>query len=226
MNIKGMMQKAKEKQYDILFMDHMMPEMDGVETLQKMRHMENCLNVHTPVIALTANAITGVREMYLQAGFVDYLSKPVEGSVLESMIIKYLPKEKIKRNEEENTECGGKITMVERLKQLIPEIDIEAGMKYCINDESVYKIAIESYCEQDLTQDLVAYFQAKDIPNYQILVHGVKSSSLTIGLKALSEQAKQLEMACKDNNWGYIEEHHGEVYEQYVNVLEKLRSVL
>ena len=220
------LQKAKEKQYDIIFMDHMMPEMDGVETLQHLMQMEDCPNKNTPVIALTANAIAGMKEMYLQAGFTDYLSKPVESSDLERLIIKYLPKEKINFTEEENAEHGGAMSMMEQLKQLMPQINIEAGMKYCMNDESVYRIAIESFCEQDLTEQLNAYFRAKDIPNYQILVHGVKSSSLTIGMNVLSEQAKQLEMACKDNNWEYVEEHHREVYENYVDALKKLRSVL
>lgn len=220
------LQKAKEKQYDIIFMDHMMPEMDGVETLQKMMHMENCLNVHTPVIALTANAITGVREMYLQAGFVDYLSKPVAGSALESMIIKYLPKERRQLLVEENTENKGELTMIEQLKQLIPEMDIAAGMEYCANDESIFRIAVESYCEQDFSEKLSTFFEEKDLPNYQIVIHGVKSTSLTIGLRDLSEQAKQLEMACKENNWEYVEGCHAKVYDKYVDALTKLRSVL
>ena len=223
---KECLEKAKEKKYDIIFMDHMMPEMDGVETLQHLLEMKNCPNTQTPVIALTANAIAGMKEMYLQVGFTDYLSKPVESEALEQLIIKYLPKKKVNFTEEEHTEHGGTMPMTEQLKQLIPEIDIDAGMKYCINDEAVYKIAIESYCEQDLTQKLDTYFKEKDIPNYQILVHGVKSSSLTIGLNELSEKAKQLEMACKENNWEYVEEHHKDVFENYVEVLEQLRSVL
>lgn len=223
---KECLQRTKEKRYDIIFMDHMMPEMDGVETLQRMKEMKECRNTHTPVIALTANAITGVRERYLQAGFVDYLSKPVEGSALESMIIKYLPKMKRHRIGEDSTENKGELSMIEQLKQLIPEMDIAAGMQYCANDESIYQIALESYCEQDFSEKLSVFFKEKDIPNYQILIHGVKSTSLTIGLCDLSEQARQLEQACKDNNWGYVEEHHARVCEKYVDVLEKIKSVL
>ncbi len=220
------LQKVKEKRYDIIFMDHMMPEMDGVETLQHMMEMTDSLNIHTPVIALTANALAGVKDMYLQAGFVDYLSKPVEGCALESMIIKYLPKEKRNLSEEDSSEKKGELTMIEQLKQVLPEVDIAAGMEYCANDESIYQIAVESYCEQDFSEKLSAFFEEKDLANYQILIHGVKSTSLTIGLCDLSEQAKQLEMACKENNWEYVEEHHAKVFEKYVDVLEKLRSVL
>lgn len=220
------LQKAKEKRYDIIFMDHMMPDMDGVETLQHMMSMADSLNVHTPVIALTANAIAGVKEMYLQAGFVDYISKPIEGTVLESIIMKYLPKEKLHLTMENNTDNNEKLTMLAQLKQLIPEIDIEVGMRYCANDESVYRIALQSYCKQDFSEKLSAFFQDKDIRNYQILIHGVKSSSLTIGLRDLSEQAKQLEQACKDNNWEYVEAYHAKVCEKYVDVLTKLKSIL
>ena len=220
------LQKAKEKQYDIIFMDHMMPEMDGLETLQRLMQMENCPNSDTPVIALTANAIAGMKEMYLQAGFADYLSKPVESTELEQLIIKYLPREKVNFTKEDNTEYGESMSIMEQLKQLMPEIDTEAGMKYCMDDESIYRIAIESYCEQDFSEKLAAFYEAKDLPNYQILIHGVKSSSLTIGLHDLSGQAKQLEQACKENNWGYVEEHHAEVYEKYVDVLDKLNRVI
>ena len=80
--------------YDLIFMDHMMPEMDGVETYAEMKKLENSLNKDTPVIMLTANAITGIQEQFLQAGFTDYLSKPVSGDKLENMILKYLPEEK------------------------------------------------------------------------------------------------------------------------------------
>ena len=80
--------------YDLIFMDHMMPEMNGIETFAEMQKLENSPNMNTPVIMLTANAVTGVREQFLQAGFTDYLSKPVSGEALENMILKYLPKEK------------------------------------------------------------------------------------------------------------------------------------
>ena len=218
---------VKAKQYDLIFMDHMMPEMDGVETLHCMMQMEENQNRHTPVIALTANAISGMKEMYLKEGFTDYLAKPVEGKILENMILNYLPKEKRHLAGECNDiEKKGELTMTEKLKQLKLEMDVAAAMKYCADDEDILKIALESYCEQDLTEKLSKYFEEKDLPNYQILIHGVKSSSLTIGMNELSAQAKELEQACKENNWAYIEENHAQVYEKYADVLEKLRSIL
>lgn len=84
---------CETNQYQVILLDHMMPGMDGVETLQRLKALPECINANTPVIALTANAISGVREQYLEAGFNDYLSKPVTGADLEKMIQKYLPEE-------------------------------------------------------------------------------------------------------------------------------------
>lgn len=90
---------VRKKRYDIIFLDHMMPGMDGVQTLQKLQ--EEDLVHDTPVICLTANAIAGVREEYLKLGFADYLSKPIEVKALEAMLEKYLPPDKLVRHENE-----------------------------------------------------------------------------------------------------------------------------
>ena len=93
-----MLERIKEETYDLILLDHMMPEMDGIEALEKMREDKTHRNQDTPVIALTANAISGMREMYLEKGFTDYLSKPIDSNLLQKMLEKYLPPEKIKRN--------------------------------------------------------------------------------------------------------------------------------
>ena len=84
---------ARKNDYDIIFVDHLMPDMDGIETLHHMKENEG--DNHPVYIALTANAISGAREMYLDAGFADYVSKPVEGVRLEKLIMGYLPAEKL-----------------------------------------------------------------------------------------------------------------------------------
>ncbi|MBQ6128709.1 MAG: response regulator [Lachnospiraceae bacterium] len=86
---------AKDKHFDIIFIDHMMPDMDGIETLKRLQKETDC--ERTVCIALTANAVSGARQMYLQAGFSDYISKPVDGRRLEEMIRKYLPEEKVQK---------------------------------------------------------------------------------------------------------------------------------
>ena len=223
---KECLQKVKEKQYDIIFMDHMMPEMDGIETFHHIKEMKDCKNSNTPVIALTANAISGMKEMYFQEGFTDYLSKPVDGSSLERMILNYLPEEKCCLAEKNEDKTKENVTLTEQLKQILPEIDTDAAMTYCADNEDILKIAIESYCEQDFSEKLTQFFKEKAIHNYQVLVHAIKSSSLTIGMNALSEQAKQLEQSCKDNNWSYVKEYHKQMYENYTDILTKLNNFL
>lgn len=88
---KECLQRVRQQKYDMIFLDHMMPEMDGIETLRRMRELKGNLNKETPVIALTANALAGAKEMYLQEGFADYLSKPIDSVLLETMIKQYLP---------------------------------------------------------------------------------------------------------------------------------------
>lgn len=89
---------CSRKHYDVIFMDHMMPGMDGIETLARMKKMLDSPNKNTPVIMLTANALTGMREEYLRQGFQDYISKPIQGGRLESLLLKYLPGDKVRVN--------------------------------------------------------------------------------------------------------------------------------
>ena len=91
----GCIELASRKKYDIIFLDHMMPNKDGIQALQELQDLPDNPNADTPKICLTANAITGMRETYLAAGFDDYLTKPIEPDSLENSIIHFLPKEKI-----------------------------------------------------------------------------------------------------------------------------------
>ncbi|MGN1198790.1 MAG: ATP-binding protein [Acetatifactor sp.] len=87
------LERVKTTRYDVIFLDHMMPEMDGIETLQNMKLLKDNLNREVPVIMLTANAIVGAKEEYIQAGFTDYLTKPIQETELLAMLLKYLPEE-------------------------------------------------------------------------------------------------------------------------------------
>ena len=97
---------VKEQSYDIIFMDHMMPEMDGIETLHEIQKLERFPNEETPVIALTANALSGARELYLKEGFKDFLTKPIDANLLEQMILSYLPEELVQITEQTDVSHG------------------------------------------------------------------------------------------------------------------------
>lgn len=99
---KECLRQVQKQEFDIIFLDHMMPGMDGVETLKQLKALKDNLSKDTPVIALTANAVAGAKEEYIAQGFADYLSKPVQGSTLEKMVRAYLPEKLVHTGREEN----------------------------------------------------------------------------------------------------------------------------
>ena len=232
-----------EKEYDLIFLDHMMPEMDGIETLHHMHDMEGNRKSHTPVIMLTANAVTGAREEYIREGFSDYLSKPVREAELIDVLERYLPEElqchartgkqdgsAVVPNEETDTSntqevlpCGDVVTGV---PVNIQELDVATGLGYCMNDDGFYIEMLKEYIQSDKESDMKKFYGQKDWNNYRIVVHSLKSSSLMIGAVTLSEGAKALEMAAKEENADYIEAHHGEVLERYASLRKQLMNQL
>ena len=141
---------VRNNKYDIIFLDHRMPEMDGIQTFHAMKEMDNNASIDTPVIALTANAISGSREMYYKEGFDNYMSKPVDPGKLEEMILTYLPAEKVIRpgdegfvsNAIENDEAE-KQALQELLR--IPGIDIEMAIERCGSADAAKDVMKDFY---------------------------------------------------------------------------------
>ncbi len=206
---KKCLEMVQENQYHIIFLDHMMPEMDGVETLHEMQKI-NHLNQETPVIALTANAISGAREMYLKEGFADYLSKPVQEKDLKDMVLKYLPKELIKKD---------------FMKQLT-FLDVQKGLSFCGGVEELYEEVLEMYVQEEKRNLLTQLLESGDYTNYHIQVHGLKGTSISIGATEFAQQAKKIEYAMKDQNLEYVKTHHEEFMKEYGVLLEKIRNAL
>ena len=238
--------KIYDSQYDIILLDHMMPGMDGIETYSKMKENGDHKNVDTPVIVLTANAIVGAKEMYLDKGFTDYLSKPVRYRELIEMLLKYLPKDLIRENKEkgssndkvindtatkknadsiESIEGGGDI-MGKEIEMRFPMLDTDIGMGYCMNDEEFFIEMIQTYVDSDKRESLAEAFNTEDWKLYENYVHSIKSNSLNIGGVTLSEHAKALEYAAKDGNYEYIKEHHNDFIREYSDMIEKLADAL
>jgi len=217
---------VKEKKYDMIFLDHMMPEMDGLETLHHMREMSDTPNASTPVIMLTANAILGAREEYLHAGFHDYLTKPIREDELKEMLGKYLPAELLLNPSEADSavqkpQPAGQASPAGNLSRF-DFLDTETGMAYCMNDENFYLEMIAEYKKGNKAADLLRYYEAEDWENYRITIHALKSTSLSIGAVELSEAAKALETACKENNFDYVRENAEQVRQKYLSILEKM----
>lgn len=254
------MELTRGKKYDLIFMDHMMPDPDGVSTLHRLRQETDNPNRNTPVVALTANAVAGSREEYLRAGFDEYLSKPIVVEKLEQTLAKYLPEEKVsfqveelqhrsetgweeilkdvpipRQETEKPAEAGGQEAPKEKPAEARTQktvvnglIDFSAGMPYCGNDKEMYLEILQAYYEQgqEYKKKMPRLYEEKDWQGYGIIAHAIKSTSLTIGAVGLSEQAKQQEMAAKENNLQELEAHWQQFYKIYQDVLIEAAHIL
>lgn len=222
----------RSKDIDIVFMDHMMPEMDGVETTKAIRSMEGEYYKKLPIIALTANAVNGVRDMYLEAGLNDFLAKPIELSALDRTLKTWLPRELIKvPTRSESAERTGN-TKPERKKKSSNTdselLNVDTGLFYTGGDADAYNDILDVYVRKapDKLDHIRKLFEERSWKTYIIEVHALKSSSLTIGSKPLSELAKELELAGKAGNYSLIEEKNSTMLDMYQKVAELGRKHL
>lgn len=201
----------RQQHYDVVLLDHMMPEMDGIETLQAAKKLTDSKCQDTPFIALTANAIVGAKEQYREAGFTDYLSKPVDAARLEQMLRSYIPTEKIIR--------GGK----EEDEQEV-WLDVSTGLAYSNGDGQLYREFLDIYCDEGeaarMKQHLEESLAQKNWKNYSIYAHSLKSTSKGIGGIRLAELAYAMELAGKEGDAAQILANHEELLRQYTNTLK------
>ena len=224
---------AREESFDIILLDHMMPGMNGIETLNFLNTMEDNQCKGIPVIAMTANAVSGAREMYLEAGFSDYISKPVNSKELEIMLKKYLPPEKLKEWACNIEETAASSTLEEDVKEKYNSIDkdcldVKLGMEYSTDKVEVYKEILTVFLQvkKQKQPELEMFFEQEDWKNYTIAIHALKSSSLNIGAKKLSGISAGLEKAGHDGNIDYIKEHHTDMMYQYEVTEEEIKKYL
>lgn len=218
------LEMTEHKKYDIIFMDHMMPEFDGVETLHMLRADSSNPNQNSIVIALTANAIAGCREMYLEYGFDDYFAKPVQADKLDALLIQYLPKDlvhmtKMQESEESITSKQAPAPQPELPADLL-DIDRATGIRYCLNSEDFYQEMLSEFCKQakEYIPQIETYFQSKDWKNYAVIAHGLKGGALNIGACNFSKLSLQHELAGKEENIAFITAE----YKAYREVLDAL----
>ena len=224
----------RSNSYDCVFLDHQMPEMDGIETLHALKDDPSNPLHATPVVALTANAIAGAREMYLGHGFSDYLTKPIDGWELSKMLRKWLPDEKIcpvDLDQPESAEVTpDNTTCLENIFKTLEAggIDVKTGLSYAMDEQDFYLELLQDYASNmDKTKsELMNYFEHKDWRKYNIRIHSLKSQSKTIGATALSDTAKMLEDASKSSDEAYILSNHDIALSQYQNVVKTINNAL
>ncbi|MCR5671181.1 MAG: EAL domain-containing protein, partial [Butyrivibrio sp.] len=225
--------KQHGKKYDLIFLDYRMPEMDGIETLAKMKEDKESPNLDTPVIVLTANAISGAKENFMKEGFDDYLSKPVESDKLEEVLIKFLPSEKViltkaedpGSSENEKEPAPAEDENPQWLSKL-EQIDVEQGLKNCGSIDSYLSILKVYYESVEMTQNNIETTYAdKNWKDYTSYVHSLKSTSRTIGAKDLSRLAEMMENAGNALDIETIDLHQNELLNMYSIVKYSLSNI-
>ena len=207
-----------ENRYDLILLDQRMPVMDGTETLRRLRAQEHSASSGSPVICLTADALSGARERYLAEGFTDYLSKPINSHELMKLLMEYLPAEKLLPVSEPRSQTAPSAEN-DSLYAALREagISVETGLGYCQKDGELYRLLLQEFVQgaSEKRRDLQRYYDTQDAKNYGILVHSLKSASKTIGAAHLSELAAKLEKAADDEDRALLESGHPGLLELY-----------
>lgn len=246
---KEAIEKCKVTKYDLLLLDHMMPAPDGMETFKIIREDQASPNVATPAVILTANAIAGSRDVYMNAGFADYLTKPIDSVLLLQTIKKFLPRDKIvdskgkdisdnrPTGESEDMQTGksadkssGTVTtesgsdLISKLSS-IEGLDVKAALMYAGNNEKMLQgivdsIAGEGEARAAKMRQCLAEF---DYATYRIEAHSIKGHMATLGLESLRERAKQHEYAARDGEVVFIADDAEDFINTYEEVCNKLK---
>lgn len=237
---KECLQLACKKHYDLIFLDHMMPEMDGIETFHHMKEMETSLCGNTPVIALTANAITGAKEMYLAEGFDAFLPKPVNPVKLEQLILKLLPRDLLHFDVEEESEESTADTnkghqrpaSVEINLPVVEGIDWSYGLMHLTEQELLINMVSDFYKIIESEADKLDGFydkihvDANMVVQYRIKVHSMKSTANLIGATVIGGMAKFLEDAARHGELAVLETLHPIFIKEWRSYKEKLTECM
>lgn len=242
-------ERCEKEDFDLIFLDHMMPEMDGVETLKWIRKIYEEKGAVFTVIAFTANAVSGAKEMFLREGFDEFLSKPIEPLEMERILRKVLPKSSVifvdendgNDLQEENTKKQADSKeetidgqLLENQSEEDKNIRIESvgihshtGIQYCRGDREFYIEVLLKFAKdaKQKAKEMNDFFIKEDYENYCTMVHALKSTAKMIGADSLSENAKHLEMAAKNQDSDYIGNHHEELLAQYHQVVQGILDV-
>lgn len=227
----------RQHSYQLLLIDHMMPEMDGIEMLQHVKTMDGGIYKDIPAVAITANALSGAKQTYLDAGFCGYLSKPIDPERFEQIIKDNLPQEYVTECEDgngdtatEGQETDGTSDPKQAEEWSIPGIDIAKALSYIGGSRELYISLLQTYLDgsEERIRKLEECKNKEDIFNYDITIHGLKGISASIGADSMAVAAVGLEEACKDPQTAmtYIQMNHDQAVSRYRELLEQIKKWL
>ena len=219
---------AGARKYDMIFLDHMMPGKDGIETLHEIRRQNDGFNHDTPAVCLTANAVSGAREKYIEAGFDDYLTKPVNTEELENIISSYLPGDMITWLSEEEMDAQNASGKTDPRLDALTDCGIDAGLGIANSGSAdayipLLKIFYESMDEK--AGEIRKFYESEDVRNYTIKVHALKSSARLIGATDFADRAQEMEDAGKREDMEYISANHDDLMNAFCAFAEPLSAV-
>ncbi|MDR1966246.1 MAG: response regulator [Synergistaceae bacterium] len=192
----------REKKYEIIFMDHMMPHMDGMEATALIRAMGGVCET-VPIVALSANAVSGMMETFIKSGMNDFIPKPIEGDKLNAVLARWLPPEKI-ADVEESEKRGADTQHDELLRELrrIDGLDVELGLKYSGGQSSMYVEVLRQLRDTlaGSIEDVRSFLADESWGDYSIRMHALKSAFASVGAEEISKSAYELEIASKERN--------------------------
>ena len=221
---------ASKQQYDVIFMDHMMPEMDGVEAMLRIRKLNEYYE-SAPIVALTANAVNGVRNMFVEAGFSEYLSKPVDLDHLAKCLLTFLPVDKVQAEEEMpiGTEpADGESVEVAFDNSLLPEINTALGICNCGNSVEKYREQLEIFLNNGKVQieQMRKYIVSEAIGSLKIEFKSLKNMASTLGAKAVADAAAELEKAATAGDSYTVHHRFGYLMIKYQRLLDSIDNYL
>jgi CheY-like chemotaxis protein len=232
-----------ENKYNAIFMDHMMPGMDGLEATRIIREEIGTEYARTvPIIALTANAIVGSEDMFLQNGFQAFLSKPIDIMRMDVIINHWVRDKKMEKisaadqnvsdlrsgkERRGNTERRSNFDRRWISKLYDSGLDIEQGLKRFGDDEEIFLDVLKSYVlNTPPLLDQLSKRTEENLPDYAIVVHGLKSSSRSIGAEPVGAQAEELEFAAKAGDFASVDEKTDGFIETVQTLLKDLSGML
>ena len=210
-------EKVKTKKYDLIFMDYMMPKMDGIETLNNLKQLPN---FNTPVIALTADSVAGARERFLSAGFNEYISKPLNKQIFDDII------NKIFDNNKSNTITTQSFkSNIEYLKQ--NNIDVEQSIEI-LGDMEIYDETLKSFITtvQERVLKLNKFISNNDMNNYAVEMCSLKSDAKYLGFTKLADLSFEHEIKSKANDIEFIRSTYKELILELTNIVNIIKNYL
>jgi signal transduction histidine kinase/DNA-binding response OmpR family regulator len=236
--------KVKQNRYDLVFMDHMMPGMDGIEAVAAIRAMEGDYFRTLPIIALTANAVAGMRDTFLEKGFNDFLAKPIEITKLDELMLKWIPKKKqIPIGRSMNIAAPGErqppdvsadpfVSVVPLVWEIFPEdkvvpgLDLPAALRRYGGGDAYLRVLRIYAAETAQLLEKIRNVTPETLGDYAIIVHGIKGSSNGICAAEVGQLALLLETAAKGGNFDFVAAHNGPFLKTTEELLGNIRGFL